>query len=369
MKTCPHCQAKIEENARFCLYCMTSLDEKQRCATLRKRYVRWQGALAAVLAFVLALGTVLQWPEKEAPFPAPPVVSVPGDVSTTGTAGTEGTTTTTYGGSTTAGSREEAPETTTGSSTTVPTFQLPMINTVLPLPTNTVQNAPVTIPAWITAPTKESTRTTTTTQMKRTTTTTTVAAATTSSTTTAPATTTTTKRTTTTTTHATTTATPYPPVAMPVFNGSPKVGTRFYVTPYFINSSCSCFGPGVIGQNPNCASTAWDLYTNPYYEAYEDAYFLLHDFQFLTVIDDEPVFPPYIYISIEYHIPTGVMAEYIGRFIALDKSTGDELYYSNPFHIKADRGVHAYDITNIPIDDPDDYNWRLEYSFVVKPAT
>lgn len=113
----------------------------------------------------------------------------------------------------------------------------------------------------------------------------------------------------------------------------------------------------------------WDRHTNPYYEAYANAYFEIYHYQFATVIDDEPVFPPYICIAIKYHGPTEVTAECLYRFVALDKTTGEELYYSNACHIKGLTGAYGNDINNIPINDPDDYNWRLEYSFVVKPAT
>lgn len=36
MKNCPYCKAEIEDNARFCLYCMRSLNEKTAAAPLRK---------------------------------------------------------------------------------------------------------------------------------------------------------------------------------------------------------------------------------------------------------------------------------------------------------------------------------------------
>ena len=41
MKNCPFCKAEIEENARFCLYCMTSLDDKEvyNSKTAKKKYI------------------------------------------------------------------------------------------------------------------------------------------------------------------------------------------------------------------------------------------------------------------------------------------------------------------------------------------
>ncbi len=59
-KKCPHCGAEIEENARFCLYCMTSLDEKERVVTrlyLRKRWL----ILSAAFFALLLIGGVLLW--------------------------------------------------------------------------------------------------------------------------------------------------------------------------------------------------------------------------------------------------------------------------------------------------------------------
>ena len=54
MKKCPFCKAEIEENARFCLYCMKSFDEKTVINPPKKR--RWIWILPAV---VLVVGIVL----------------------------------------------------------------------------------------------------------------------------------------------------------------------------------------------------------------------------------------------------------------------------------------------------------------------
>ena len=53
MKKCPFCNAEIEENARFCLYCMNSFEEKQGIATPRENKRRRLMILIAVLVFVL----------------------------------------------------------------------------------------------------------------------------------------------------------------------------------------------------------------------------------------------------------------------------------------------------------------------------
>ena len=47
MKKCPHCQADIEENANFCLYCMTALREKTVLPGVSKK--RFLLPLVAVL--------------------------------------------------------------------------------------------------------------------------------------------------------------------------------------------------------------------------------------------------------------------------------------------------------------------------------
>lgn len=57
MKTCPFCKAEIEENARFCLYCMTSLEEKQ-VIRIQKTRQRWPVILAAVFVLVLVVGGI-----------------------------------------------------------------------------------------------------------------------------------------------------------------------------------------------------------------------------------------------------------------------------------------------------------------------
>ena len=56
MKQCPFCQAQIEENARFCLYCMTPLEEKEpaRIPAKKDKSRLWLCvALSAVILTVL----------------------------------------------------------------------------------------------------------------------------------------------------------------------------------------------------------------------------------------------------------------------------------------------------------------------------
>ncbi len=69
MKECPFCKADLEENARFCLYCMASLDEKHIVYIKKKRR---RIALAVILALLVAiLGCsaylIFYHPESEIP--------------------------------------------------------------------------------------------------------------------------------------------------------------------------------------------------------------------------------------------------------------------------------------------------------------
>ncbi len=70
MKQCPFCKAKIEENARFCLYCMTSLEEKQKQETPADANKRWKHILFAVLVLVALLVCVVFLPKINAPSPS-----------------------------------------------------------------------------------------------------------------------------------------------------------------------------------------------------------------------------------------------------------------------------------------------------------
>ena len=67
MKKCPFCKAEIEENARFCLYCMTSLEEKQEIAIPKEKNKRWLVVLAAVLVFVIVVFSIGLALRKDSP--------------------------------------------------------------------------------------------------------------------------------------------------------------------------------------------------------------------------------------------------------------------------------------------------------------
>ena len=57
MKQCPFCKAELQENARFCLYCMHSLEDKQPAEEAREHDRRWIAMIAVPLAaIILAVG-------------------------------------------------------------------------------------------------------------------------------------------------------------------------------------------------------------------------------------------------------------------------------------------------------------------------
>ncbi|MBR5272827.1 MAG: hypothetical protein IKU25_05465 [Clostridia bacterium] len=59
MSKCPFCGADIEESARFCLYCMQSLTEKEQVLLHPKKKPRWLLIVAALFAVALILAFVL----------------------------------------------------------------------------------------------------------------------------------------------------------------------------------------------------------------------------------------------------------------------------------------------------------------------
>ncbi len=63
MKKCPKCKAEIQEKARFCLYCMTSFEEKQTIETKKENNLRWV-YLAAVLVLALIVLCVFLFTQK-----------------------------------------------------------------------------------------------------------------------------------------------------------------------------------------------------------------------------------------------------------------------------------------------------------------
>lgn len=67
MKKCPKCKAEIEENARFCLYCMTSFEEKQTIEVSKEKNKRWLIIIAAVLVLALIVATIFFIPKDDSP--------------------------------------------------------------------------------------------------------------------------------------------------------------------------------------------------------------------------------------------------------------------------------------------------------------
>ena len=59
MKKCPFCGADIEQNARFCLYCMQSLTEKEEIILHEKKKPQWMIIIAAIVAVFLIVATIL----------------------------------------------------------------------------------------------------------------------------------------------------------------------------------------------------------------------------------------------------------------------------------------------------------------------
>lgn len=59
MKKCPFCNAEIEENARFCLYCMTPFEEKKVYASEKKENVLLPAIITALSALLFLLVVVL----------------------------------------------------------------------------------------------------------------------------------------------------------------------------------------------------------------------------------------------------------------------------------------------------------------------
>ncbi len=58
MKKCPKCKAEIQESARFCLYCMTSFEEKQAVDVNKNKGKGWLIIAVALLALLL-IGAVI----------------------------------------------------------------------------------------------------------------------------------------------------------------------------------------------------------------------------------------------------------------------------------------------------------------------
>ena len=90
MKQCPNCKAELDDNARFCLSCMTSLDEKELIPPPALPTRRWPLVLLCLLliaAVCLAVFSGIRWqkestqPSQTAPARETAQTTVPEDAS------------------------------------------------------------------------------------------------------------------------------------------------------------------------------------------------------------------------------------------------------------------------------------------------
>ena len=90
MKTCPHCNAQISDEAEFCLYCMTPMKEKEWIPPIKRRPKGWLFLLGGIL---LLLAVFVLWP-RGGDDPTDPVMQVTTTIGTTAQSTTSSPTTT-----------------------------------------------------------------------------------------------------------------------------------------------------------------------------------------------------------------------------------------------------------------------------------
>lgn len=79
MKECPFCKAQIEDNARFCLYCMKPLVEKETIPP-QKKDMRWLFVVAGVM---ITIALILLLPDRKPVKPQKPSAATPGSTAAT----------------------------------------------------------------------------------------------------------------------------------------------------------------------------------------------------------------------------------------------------------------------------------------------
>lgn len=124
MRECPHCKAQIGEDARFCLYCMTPLTEKELILPQKKKNLWW--VFAAVGAVLLGLVAALMLLRDRNPVPSQPssgssavltTESTTESITESATDATTDSATESATGSTTESTEETTTESTTESTT------------------------------------------------------------------------------------------------------------------------------------------------------------------------------------------------------------------------------------------------------------
>jgi len=90
MKKCPFCKADIEDNARFCLYCMKPLNEKEVIPPPQKKPQWWPFVLIAVLLIALLAAILLKPEGNENPAAGQATVSQADDTTGESTDDTQG---------------------------------------------------------------------------------------------------------------------------------------------------------------------------------------------------------------------------------------------------------------------------------------